>query len=87
MDIERLVGDLKTTAALLVALKRRLRTSGHRTSPLEAQELSRWKARATRLNALRAHLRGKIHLRGMSLDEQAAFVDDERQVYQRRQAA
>jgi hypothetical protein len=81
MNIERLVVDLKTTAALLVALKRILRSSGHRTTPLEARERSRLKERATRLNALRAHLRGRIHLRGMTLDEQAAFVDDERQVY------
>ena len=81
MDIDRLVGDLKTTAALLHALKRVLRASGHKTSPLEARELYRLKDRATRLCALRAHLRGRIHLRSMSLEEQAAFVDDERQVY------
>ena len=86
MDIDRLVGDLKTTAALLHALKRMLRESGHKTSPLEAQELFRLKARATRLCALRAHLRGRIHLRAMTLEEQAAFVDDERQVYTRRAA-
>ena len=81
MDIDRLVGDLKTTAALLHALKRMLRTAGHKTSPLEARELHRLKDRATRLCALRAHLRGRIHLRTMTLEEQAAFVDDERQVY------
>jgi len=86
MDIDRLVGDLKTTAALLHALKRVLRASGHKTSPLEAQELFRLKARATRLCALRAHLRGRIHLRAMTLEEQAAFVDDERQVYTRKAA-
>jgi hypothetical protein len=87
MDIGRLVGDLKTTAALLHALKRMLRMSGHKTSPLEAQELHRLKDRATRLCALRAHLRGRIHLPSMTLEEQAAFVDDERQVYARKEAA
>jgi hypothetical protein len=87
MDIDRLVSDLKTTAALLTALKRVLRTSGHKTSPLEARDLRDLKARATRLCCLRAHLRGRLHLRGMSLDEQAAFVDDERQVYTRKEAA
>ena len=81
MDIDRLVGDLKSTSALLAALKRVLRTSGHQMSPLEASDLYRLKARATRLCALRAHLRGRLHLRAMTLEEQAAFVDDERQVY------
>jgi hypothetical protein len=81
MDIDRLVSDLKTTAALLTALKRVLRTSGHKTSPLEARDLRDLKARATRLCCLRAHLRGRLHLRGMTREEQAAFVDDERQVY------
>ena len=81
MDIDRLVGDLKSTSALLATLKRMLRTAGHQTSPLEASELYRLKARATRLCALRAQLRGRLHLRGMTLDEQAAFVDDERQLY------
>jgi hypothetical protein len=64
-----------------------LRTSGHKTSPLEARDLRDLKARATRLCCLRAQLRGRLHLRGMSLDEQAAFVDDERQVYTRKEAA
>jgi hypothetical protein len=86
MDIERLVSDIKTTAALLHALKRMLRTSGHRTSPLEARDLRELKARATRLCSLRAHLRGRLHRRGMSLEEQAAFVDDERQIYTRQAA-
>jgi hypothetical protein len=87
MDIDLLVSDLKTTAALLVALKRVLRTSGHKTSRMEAQQLTYLKARATRLCALRAHLRGRLHLRSMSLEEQAAFVDEERQLYTRDEAA
>ena len=87
VDIERLVCDLKTTAALLSVLKRMLRTSGHRTSPLEARDLRDLKARATRLCCLRAHLRGRLHLRSSSLEEQAAFVDEERQLYTRRLAA
>jgi len=87
MDIARLVSDLKTTAALLVALKRVLRSSGHRTTPLEARTLGDLKSRATRLCCLRAHLRGRLHLRRLTLDEQAAFVDDERQVYTRKRAA
>jgi len=87
MDIGRLVSDVMTTAALLVALKRVLRGSGHRTTPLEARTLGELKARATRLCCLRAHLRGRLHLRRLTLDEQAAFVDDERQVYTRKRAA
>jgi hypothetical protein len=87
IDIERLVSDLKMTAALLVALKRLLRSSGHKTTPLEAHTRHDLKARATRLCCLRAHGRGKLHLSRMTLDEQAAFVDDERQVYARRRAA
>ena len=86
MDIERLVCDIKTTAALLYALKRVLRASGHRTSPLEARDLRDLKLRATRLCSLRAHLRGRLHRRGMTMEEQAAFVDDERQVYTRQAA-
>jgi hypothetical protein len=81
MDIDRLVGDLKTLAALLAALKRSVRTPGHRISQLEARYLHNLKGRATRLCALRAHLRGRLHLRTMSMDEQAAFVDEERQIY------
>ena len=87
MDIARLVSDLKTTAALLVALKRVLRSSGHRTTPLEARTLTELKSRATRLCGLRAHLRGRLHLGRMTRDQQAAFVDDERQIYTRKRAA
>jgi len=87
MDIGRLVSDVKTTAALLVSLKRVLRGAGHRTTPLEARTLGELKARATRLCCLRAHLRGRLHLRRLTLYEQAAFVDDERQVYTRKRAA
>jgi hypothetical protein len=87
MDIGRLVSDLKTTAALLVALKRVLRSSGHRMTQLEARTLAELKSQATRLCCLRAHLRGKLHLQRMTLDEQAAFIDDERQIYTRRPAA
>ncbi len=86
MDIDRLVGDLRTTAALLFALKKMVRTSGHSISPFEARELHRLKQRATVLCALRAHIRGRIHLRSMTLEEQAAYVDDERQVYARKAA-
>ena len=85
--LDILVSDLKTTAALLVALKRVVRSSGHRITSLEACELARLKARATRLCALRAHLRGRLHLKRMSLEEQAAFVDEERQLYQIVEAA
>jgi len=87
MDIARLVSDLKSTAALLVALKRVLRSAGHRTTPLEARTLAELKVRATRLCCLRAHLRGRLHLLRMTLDEQAAFIDDERQLYTRKRAA
>jgi hypothetical protein len=87
MDIARLVNDLKTTAALLIALKRVLRSSGHQTTPLEARTLAELKRRATRLCCLRAHLRGRLHLLRMTLEEQAAFVDDERQIYTRKRAA
>jgi hypothetical protein len=87
MDIGRLVSDLKTLAALLTALKKVLRTSGHQTSSMEARALRDLKARATRLCALRAQLRGRLHLKGMSLEEQAAFVDEERQLYQIGEAA
>ena len=86
MDIGRLVSDLKSTAALLTALKRVLRTSGHQMSVMEARDLFSFKQRATKLCALRAHLRGRLHLRGMSLEEQAAFVDEERQLYTREAA-
>lgn len=86
MDIGRLVSDLKSTAALLTALKRILRASGHEISWMEARDQRDLKARATRLCALRAHLRGRLHLRGMSLEEQAAFVDEERQLYTRKAA-
>jgi len=79
--LDTLVCDLKTTAALLLALKRVLRSSGHRITRLEATDLQRLKLRATRLCCLRAHLRGRIHLRGMTLDEQAAFIDEDRQLY------
>ena len=87
MDIRRLVSDLKTTAALLVALKRVLRSSGHRTTPFEARTLGELKSRATRLCCLRAHLRGRLHLLRMTRLEQAAFVDEERQLYTRKRAA
>ncbi len=87
MNIAMLVSDLKTIAALLVALKRVLRARGHQTTKLEAQTLHDLKRRATRLCCLRAHLRGKIHLPRMTLAEQAAFIDDERQLYTRAQAA
>ena len=87
MNIDLLVSDSKTTAALLTALKRVLRTSGHLTSTMEARQLQDLKARATRLCALRAHLRGRLHLKSMSLEEQAAFVDEERQLYTRKEAA
>jgi hypothetical protein len=86
IQVDTLVCDLKTTAALLVALKRVLRSSGHRITRLEATDLFRLKRRATRLCCLRAHLRGRIHLRHMTLDEQAAFVDEERQLYTRQAA-
>jgi len=87
VDIATLRSDLSTTAALLHALKRAMRTSGHRMTRLEGRTLVELKGRATRLCALRAHLRGRIHLRGSTLEEQADFVDEERQVYTRRRAA
>jgi hypothetical protein len=87
VDVASLRTDLSTTAALLVALKRAIRSPGHRMTSLEGRTLVELKARATRLCALHAHLRGRIHLRGSTLEEQAAFVDDERQVYTRRKAA
>jgi hypothetical protein len=87
IDIGRLVSDLKTTAALLRVLKRMLRTSGHQMTPLEARDQRDLKARATRLCSLRAHLRGRLHRRTLTPDEQAAFVDDERQLYTRKAAA
>lgn len=87
MNTLRLRNDLKTTAALLFALKRAIRVPGHNVSPLEARDLAWLKERATKLCALTAHLRGRIHLRSMTLDEQAAFIDDERQVYALRMAA
>ena len=83
----RLRNDLRTTAALLFALKRSIRVPGHNISPLEASDLAWLKERATKLCALTAHLRGRVHLRTMTLDEQAAFVDDERQVYALKMAA
>ena len=81
IDVARLVSDLKTTAALLKALKAVLRASGHRVSPLEARDLRDLKGRATRLCCLRAHLRGRLHLRRFTREEQAAFIHDEEQVY------
>ena len=87
IDIERLVSDLKTTAALLIALKHVLRSSGHKTTPLEANTLRDLKARATLLCCLRAHGRGRLHLLPMTLDEQATFVDEERQIYGKKRAA
>lgn len=87
LDISRLRSDLKTTAALLVALKKVLRSAGHQMTPLEARTLYDFKARATRLCALRAHLRGRLHLLRMTMDEQAAFVDEERQIYGFKRAA
>ena len=86
VDLTRLVCDLKTTATLLVALKRVLRSTGHQMSPFEGRELRSLKARATRLCCLRAHLRGRIHLKRMTREEQAAFIDEERQLYSRRAA-
>jgi len=85
--LNTLVCDLKTTAALLSALKRVLRQSGHQCTRLEARDLRELKARATRLCCLRAHLRGKLHLRTLTLADQAAFVDEELQNYSRRRAA
>ena len=87
IDIARLVSDLKTTAALLIALKHVLRSRGHQTTPLEAHTLRDLKARATRLCCLRAHGRGRLHLLRMTLEEQAAFIDDERQLYSKKRAA
>jgi hypothetical protein len=87
LDIARLVCDLKTTAALLIALKRVLRSAGHAMTPLEARLLHDLKGRATRLCCLRAHGRGRLHISRMTREEQAAFIDDERQVYSRKRAA
>jgi hypothetical protein len=87
LDIPRLVCDLKTTAALLVALKRVLRSAGHHMTPLEARLLRDLKARATCLCCLRAHGRGRLHLLRMTRPEQAAFIDEERQLYSRKSAA
>jgi hypothetical protein len=86
IEVEMLVRDLKTTAALLAALKRILRSAGHKTTRLEARDLLGFKARATRLCALRAHLRGRIHLPTMTREDQAALIDEERQLYTRRAA-
>jgi hypothetical protein len=86
IQLDTLVCDLKTTAALLVALKRVVRSTGHRITRLEATDLHALKRRATRLCCLRAHLRGRMHLRHMTLDEQAAFIDEERQLYTRKAA-
>jgi hypothetical protein len=87
LDVPRLVRDLKTTAALLIALKRVLRSAGHDMTPLEARLRRDLKARATRLCCLRAHGRGRLHLLRMTRLEQAAFVDEERQLYTRKRAA
>jgi hypothetical protein len=86
IDVRTLVCDLKTTATLLTALRQLQRTAGHRTTSLEARDRRDLKARATRLCCLRAHLRGKVHLRTMTFEQQAVFVDEEAQRYCRRAA-
>jgi hypothetical protein len=86
IDVPTLVCDLKTTAALLTVLRQLIRQPGHRTTALEARDRRDLKARATRLCCLRAHLRGRLHLRSMTREEQAVVIDEERQRYCRRAA-
>ena len=62
INFSGLCADLREISAQIGALKRVLRAPWTRPMRNEQQELCRFKLRATELCALRAFLRGKLHL-------------------------
>lgn len=83
LNIAKLKTDLKTITQEILAVKAILRESGQpRKTYRTYNELKALKRRATLLCSIRAHHRGKIHLKDSTLDKQAAFIGDAWEDYQ-----
>jgi DNA gyrase/topoisomerase IV subunit A len=77
MNIQKLKQDLNNVAAKIVEVKAILREPHQPRKTWRTQpELESLKYEATRLCSIRASHRGKIHMKGKTLEEQAEFVGD-----------
>lgn len=63
VDVCRIIADIKLTAEEIKPLKRALRQRWDRPMADTQRALARLARRATELCVLRAHLRGRVHLR------------------------
>ncbi len=82
-NVKKLKVDINETAAALKAMKKLYREPHQPNVTWENVKNYRpFKKRATILCSLRAHLRGKIHLKGSTAEEQEALVRAAWQEYQ-----
>ena len=81
-NIPKLKQDINETAARLKVIKGIYRESGQPNLKWEnVRDRQALKKRATLLCSLRAHLRGKIHLKGTTAEEQQALIEKAWQEY------
>jgi hypothetical protein len=73
---EKLSAELKSTAHEIKLVKSIFRESGQpRLKWGHYGQLSSLKSAATILCSIQAHFRGRIHMKGSSLEEQARFIE------------
>lgn len=83
LNIKKLKTEINETALELIALKRILRESGQpRVTYKTHVDRKALKHHATVLCSLRAHCRGKIHLRGLTVEQQYELVRKACEEYQ-----
>lgn len=87
IDIQKLKTEINETSVEIRKLKAVLRESGQPNVTWRTySELRSMKGHATVLCSLRAHCRGKIHMRGQTSQEQLELIGDAWSQYQKSDA-
>lgn len=76
LDIQKLKKALRDTAGDIKKLKTEMRQSGYNPSAKEYRQLGLLKYEATRLCSIRAHGRGRVHMKGSTLEDQADYIGE-----------
>ena len=86
-DLDRLRTDLRLCAETISGLKKQMRRSHYTPTLREIYDLARWKKKATILCCLRAHHRGKMHLRDEAKNFMYVRTDEEAYLLKEAEAA
>jgi hypothetical protein len=81
MNTIRIKMDIRVLENNLRILKKSIRMPFRNITREESARLRAWKKEVTVLCAIQAHRRGRVHLRGQTLDDQAILVGARAQEY------